>query len=401
MTLRHITLACAAAAVMLPAHVFATGKLTFKEFDSIALAPAPVQHAAAATTATEYHEPLTGDFDWCYYWYDFSTGSLSDTWETSKYEYIAENPDGTFSIKNFMRETLNPNPSDNSFEVAEITAEYDMLADAYIIAGNQYLYTLDTGDTTVDIHLIGVRLNSAGKLQPDKDIDIVLTRDGMGYRLDTSKEAVAVLIGAYMPSGGYGGLGICQRCALYAWNGTMIYLVGTGDENESIPYTCNVWAELHGNNLYLANYADCGYTRGVDFSVDFAVAAMTANDASLQTLFDMNGDTTELYAADMLDNGDALTVDGHYRLTASYYISQGATMILQSGWGAYFMGEPVGIYTNTYTLLDFDITNPSAGITVPTVPCDGPEVYYNLQGIKVDRPAHGLYICRGRKVFIP
>lgn len=386
---------------MLPAHVFATVPLSFKEFNNADIAPAPVQRMASAPESTEYHQALTGDFDWCYYWYDFSTGTLSDTWETSKYESIVENPDGTFAIKNFMQETLNPNPSDSSFKVADITAEYDMLADAYIIAGNQYLYTLDTDDITVDIHLIGVRLNAAGKLQPDKDLDIVLTRDGMGYRLDTSKEAVAVLIGAYMPSGGYGGLGICQRCALYAWNGTMIYLVGTDDENEPMPYTCNIWAELHGNSLYLANYADCGYTRGVDFTVDFTSGAMTAANASLQTLFDLNGDPTELYAADMLDNGDPLLLNGQYRLTASYYINQGATMIMQSAWGAYFMGDPVGIYTNTYTLLDFDITKPSAGITAPTTSRDNDDALYNLQGIKVDRPSRGIYICRGRKVFIP
>lgn len=397
MNLSMICKTCVLAAIMLPAHVFSANSLRFAE---TGIQDCPVMRSQAASgTLQSAEKALTGDFDWCYYWYDFGSGSLSDTWETSKYEYIADNGDGTVTISNFMAESLRP-AGVADFKVADIKAEFDSDENALILAGNQYLYTLDVDGSPIEICLIGVRKNYAGSLQPDKDIDIVLRRDGMSYRLDTSKEAVAILIGACLPSGSYGGLGICQNCALHAWNGTMIYLVGTDNENEPIPYTCNVLAELRGNRLYLANYADCGYSRGVDFNIDFNSKTMTATNATLQSLTDLNGDPTELIAADMLSDGSAWKNDGSYKLSASFFVSGGATMIMQGSWAAYFMDQPVGIYTNTQTLLNFDISNPSSGIDIPACDTDKPDVFYNLQGIPVERPGRGIFISKhGNKII--
>lgn len=129
---------CALAAIMLPAHVFSANSFRFAE---TGIQDCPVMRSQAVSgTLQSAEKALTGDFDWCYYWYDFGSGTLSDTWETSKYEYIADNGDGTVTISNFMAESLRP-AGVADFKVADIKAEFDADENALILAGNQYLYT--------------------------------------------------------------------------------------------------------------------------------------------------------------------------------------------------------------------------------------------------------------------
>ena len=334
----------------------------FVEFDS----SAPITSKAMPSRSVDGGSPgqaaVTGDFDWCYYWMDFGTGITSQTWETSKYEQVVKvDGEDKYLIKNFMKESLNPDPEDQGFEVAGLEASYDDATASFVLRGNQYLYDYADGDDAIAIHLIGVKYNPAGKLTPDADLDITLKWDGRGFRLDTSTGTVAMLIGAKMPSGGYGGLGICFDCALYPWNGTMIYMVAPDTETEAMPYTCNVWASVDGARLTMANYADFGYTTDIVFDLNLSAWSASALNPVMQTLVDLEGNPEYLYLSDS-DGAGAPAYPGKYLLTAMVSVRDGATMLLQNGWGAFYLGEQIGYYTNTYTILNFDISDVPAGI---------------------------------------
>lgn len=334
----------------------------FAELDAALMLPAKTVVSRGAESDVDKPSAVDGDFDWSYYWMDFGTGITSQTWETSKYEQIVKvEGEDKYLIKNFMKETLNPDPEDTVFEVADLVASYDESTSTFVLDGNQYLYDYIDGKDAIAIHLIGVKYNPAGKLTPDADLKISLKWDGRGFRLDASTGTVAILIGAKMPSGGYGGLGICFDCALYPWNGTMIYMVAPDTETEAMPYTCNVWAKVDGQELIMSNYADFGYTTDIVFDFDIATALASAIDPVMQTLVDLEGKPAYLYLSDSNGAGSP-AYPGNYVLTAMMAVRDGATMLLQNSWGAFYLGEQIGYYSNTYTILNFDITDASAGI---------------------------------------
>lgn len=333
---------------------------------------------------------LTGDFDLCFDWYDFDTYQMSSTWFTSMYESITagDAPDD-YVIKNFMREWLNPDPTDKSFAVADLNAVYDAATQSFTLKGNQFLYSMPVGDSTIDISLIGVkRLN--GKLVPDKDLDIVMRWNGHGFAVDNSVLA-GLLIGAETAPGSYGGLGMAYNAALYPWNSTMIYIVAPDMETEGMPYTCNAWASVNEGVLSLSNYADCGFMHSVDFALDFDNSLAVAENAALQTLQGMDGEPADLIATDIDINGNP-EYEGDF-LVAMMSFRNEATMMFQSRWAAMFMGEIVGVYSNTYTIIAFDIRKASAGIGEITPDDDDVDaVYFDLNGRRVDNPQKGFYI---------
>lgn len=342
---------------------------------------------------------LTGDFDLTFYWYDFTDLQMSQTWQTSMYESIEEaDAPGEYIIKNFMRQWLNPDPADNSFTTADIKASYDPTDQTFTIAGNQFLYSLDAGDDKFDICLIAVTRNAQNKLSPDADLDIVMRWDGHGFALDPASGLEGLLIGA-KTADGYGGLGIAYRAALCPWNATMIYLVAPDFETEAMPYTCNMWASTADGVLSLANYADCGYGNAIRFQLDEEAHTATAYDTALQTLTGIDGQEADLIASDISDDGDYLWPDD--RLVASVSVKDGATVMFQHRWGAFFMDSLVGIYSNTYTIITFDVFDESAGIDIIAPDCENdlPKEYYNAEGLRVTAPGNGFYIVRqGSKV---
>lgn len=334
----------------------------FAEYNPDSMLPCKAVASRGGESGDSAPAVVAGDFDWCYYWMDFGTGVTSQTWETSKYEQIVKvDGEDKYLIKNFMKETLNPDPDDQDFQIADLEASYDDTTATFVLEGNQYLYDYIDGKDAIGIHLIGVKYNPAGKLTPDADLKISLKWDGRGFSLDTSTGTVAILIGAKMPSGGYGGLGICFDCALYPWNGTMIYMVAPDTETEAMPYTCNVWASVDGDRLTMSNYADFGYTTDIVFDVNLASASASALNPVMQTLVDLEGKPAYLYLSDSNGAGSP-AYPGKYLLTAMVSVRDGATMLLQNNWGAFYLGEQIGYYSNTYTILNFDISDASAGI---------------------------------------
>ena len=81
----------------------------------------------------------------------------------------------------------------------------------------------------------------------------------------------------------------------------------------------------------------------------------------MQTLVDLEGKPAYLYLSDSNGAGSP-AYPGKYLLTAMVSVRDGATMLLQNNWGAFYLGEQIGYYSNTYTILNFDISDASAGI---------------------------------------
>ncbi len=121
--------------------------------------------------------------------------------------------------------------------------------------------------------------------------------------------------------------------------------------------------------------------------------------------------TTAYYANLMVGTVKAITInetDGEY---TNYYLSNGA-----SGVGFYKVNGSVEIKANRAYLpllkntvsgtrgfigMDFDDDeNGTTGISEAQQRVGEPDVYYNLQGQRVDNPTKGLYIKNGRKVVI-
>ncbi|MDE6368860.1 MAG: hypothetical protein K2K94_06445 [Muribaculaceae bacterium] len=342
---------------------------------------------------------LTGDFELCFKWYDFSTGQMSQTWQTSMYESIARGDAADeFYIKNFMREWLNPDPSDRTFKVADIKAYYNDVACSFTIPGGQFLYKLDNEGEEIDMCLIAVTRNEFNKLAPDDNLDIVMTWDGNGFSLDPAGDVEGLLIGARVGDG-YGGLGMAYGAAMYPWNATMIYLVAPDFETEAMPYTCNVWASVTDSGLSLANYADCGFTHTICFNIDKTTQTAVAYNPVLQTLIGLDGEEADLMASDLDDNGGFEWPDE--RLTGSLSVTGGATMMFQNRWAAVFLGSIVGIYTNVYTIIAFDVFASLTGIesVISDDSCSVPVEYYDLNGIRVESPEKGFYIVKqGSKI---
>lgn len=365
---------------------------------SAIIASFPIWGATLSDLKADAPRALTGDFDFCYCWYDFGTGLLADTWETSKYEFIEYTGIGNeYLIAGFMKEGLNPDPEDSSFTVETVRAYYDSADRSFTIPGNQYLFTYTNDEFSVEISAIGVKYDKNGKLTPDKDMDIVLKWNEYGFRTDPESECVAILFGKYFDTtDSYSGFGLATQPALCPWNGTMIYLVAPSLEQEAMPYTCNVWAEAVADKLSLFNFADSGYGNLSVFENNTRTRTLKGEDIKLQELTDILGDKTFLTAADFTSDYEAATADGKTVLTAQYSISQGATMILQQSWGAFFMGEPVGYYSNVYTLLDMDITKPTSGINVPadTATSDEAAMWYDLDGRRLKAKSKGISIAK-------
>lgn len=170
-------------------------------------------------------------------------------------------------------------------------------------------------------------------------------------------------------------------------------------ETDPIPYTCNCWASVDGNSLSLSNYADCGYTTQIVFDVNSTFTSAYADNAVLQTVSDLNGNPADVICRDITATGAPST--SNPALSATVSVQGGATMLFQSRWGAFFLDQLVGIYTNTYTIISFDISQPSSyigDIVGDNAEAPAPE-YYTLSGMRVDRPATGIYIVRrGSKI---
>ncbi len=303
-----------------------------------------------------------------------------------------------YVIKNFMREWLNPDPSDKTFKVADIEGYYNEISCSFTIHGGQFLYKLDNDGEEIDLTLIAVTRDESQKLKPDKDLDIVMTWNGNGFSLDPDSGVEGLLIGAQVGNG-YGGLGLAYDAALYPWNATMIYLVAPDFETEGMPYTCNVWASVSDNCMSLANYADCGFTHTVEFMIDKDSKSAVAYNPVLQTLMGLDGEEEDLIASDLDDEGEYQWPDD--KLVGSLSVTGGATMMFQHRWGAVFMGSIVGIYTNVYTIIAFDVFEAAAGIeTVISDDMNTSTVeYYDISGCRVSCPDKGFYIVKqGSKV---
>lgn len=371
---------------------------------TVIAASLPFPGAALTADGKTAPRATTGDFDFCYYWYDFGTGMTSDTWETSKYEFI-EQIDGSdeYLIKGFMKEALAPDPEDKSFEVSTIRAYYNSENNSFTIPGNQFLYRYSDDAQTVDISVIGVKYNDNGRLTPDKDLDITLTWNDYGFRPDPDSECVAILFGAYFEnSDSYGGFGLALNSALCPWNGTMIYMVSPSADSEAIPYTCNIWAESSQDKLTLYNYADCGYGRGSEFENDVRYHTLKGKNISLQDLQDLDGNLTPLLAADTDNAGEPVSENGDYILTGQYSITGGATMILQPHWSAFYMGQSVGLYSNVYTIINYDISNFTSGMNCirPSLADETETALYDLSGKPLKQPQRGINIVKRGGKFI-
>ncbi len=377
-----------------------TAKQFIENFPDIPYQPATTAHKAPELheDAGEDEQNIAGDYDFCYYWTSMS-GETANTWDTDKYIEFFRLYGNEYRILNLFRESFI---SDSSEGVAEITAHYDPEEQTLTIPGNQYLFDYTNNDRSLAISVMGMAVNDKGYLRPNKDVDIRFKFDGIGYSLDPTGDAQGLFLGIYYEaSDSYAGFGYTTDCAFYNWNGTMIYSVAAGEDGEAIPYTCNVKAKVDWDTLTIANFADFGYTHNNTFTINRNSHTVSTVNASLQQISWGDDEIYDLYASNTSDSRELETDDdGDYLWSALYSISSGATMLYTPYWGAYLDGSPIAYYTNTYTILNFDITEQLNGVENVTADAKAPIEYYDIMGNRIEKPIAGRIVIKrqGSKV---
>ena len=187
---------------------------------------------------------------------------------------------------------------------------------------------------------------------------------------------------------------------LNAFNGAMSYVIKANEEggkdDKSVDYA---YYEVFDNSLLLYNVLGFGYDKFVEFTLDKEANTATLTDQSIE-LTTSNGNKRYYFintsGQDMVIpfNGTTeLKTSGDESLYVSYIKNDGYYFLTQDMYG-FATGE------NIIELLDLNAFS-AAGINNVAADFDenAPVEYFNLQGVRVENPANGLYIMRqGSKV---
>lgn len=122
--------------------------------------------------------------------------------------------------------------------------------------------------------------------------------------------------------------------------------------------------------------------------------------------YDVPHTVTHSYYTNMLqgNTGNEITIGETDGEMTNYYLKEGKFLQVSTsakiGHGKSYLQLPTHIFAHTrsvgYVFSDDDKT----AISTPAITYQAPDVYYNLQGQRVEHPTKGLYIKNGKKVIV-
>ena len=122
--------------------------------------------------------------------------------------------------------------------------------------------------------------------------------------------------------------------------------------------------------------------------------------------YDVPHTVTHSYYTNMLqgNTGNEITIGETDGEMTNYYLKEGKFLQVSTsakiGQGKSYLQLPTHIFAHTrsvgYVVTDDDKT----AISTPAITDQAPDVYYNLQGQRVEHPSKGLYIKNGKKVIV-
>jgi hypothetical protein len=122
--------------------------------------------------------------------------------------------------------------------------------------------------------------------------------------------------------------------------------------------------------------------------------------------YDVPHTVTHSYYTNMLqgNTGNEITIGETDGEMTNYYLKEGKFLQVSTsakiGHGKSYLQLPTHIFAHTrsvgYVFSDDDKT----AISTPAITDQAPDVYYNLQGQRVEHPSKGLYIKNGKKVIV-
>ncbi len=196
-------------------------------------------------------------------------------------------------------------------------------------------------------------------------------------------------------------------------NGTYesVEIIDMDDKGNITDYnevSTEIYAEFNeeNNSILLANFGNCH--KLITLSIDATKQEVVANN---QSIIDIPYETEEgyIYFDGILTNFGSQ--DGNF--TASLKTENGKTVITNDlSWILIQPNEILGntkpvwysIFQDNKITLDFEIPGLSGISNVTVADENAPVEYYNLQGVRVENPANGLYIKRqgktATKVFV-
>ncbi len=184
---------------------------------------------------------------------------------------------------------------------------------------------------------------------------------------------------------------------LFAVNGTMSLTFNTS--NGASPSQSLVYYEAFDNSLFVSNIQGLGYDVMVEMTVDKAAKTASLIDQSLT--LDLGGDFGERTCYFGVAQGQSLYTNVTFAGQTTNDES-GVSTVLSTPKYLLIDDEGVGFNVSNATIELFDVALFDAtAIENVTVDFDenAPVEYFNLQGVRVENPANGLYIKRqGNKV---
>lgn len=189
-------------------------------------------------------------------------------------------------------------------------------------------------------------------------------------------------------------------CSLNLFNGAMDFTIKAQDEGEDDTETGDyIYAETFDNSLLVYNMLGNGYNYVVEFVVDKAASTATLIDQNMQLPTQTGSRTYYFISAD----GQSMTVPFAGTTTTVGTGANQMTMTTLENDGFFFLSQDYYGYETSackIQLFDMALFAPTA---IKNVSADfdenAPVEYFNLQGVRVENPANGLYIKRqGNKV---
>ncbi len=289
-----------------------------------------------------------------------------------------------------------------------VTGNYDQSKSTLSFPAGTFVATVNLqGGGTADVYMYILNLNT-GKYETG---DIVFTYSaaahGFSYEAtDDGTNYTSCLFftsdkDAAGSSSSMKGFDFLVDCSLNLFNGAMDFTIKAQEEGGEDTKTGDyIYAESFDNSLLVYNMGGNGYDKVVEFTVNKSASTASLVDQNMTLPISAGGTRTYYF---INTDGQSMTIpftgvttvegegadqmyittlksDGYWFLSQDYYGYQAADVTIE--------------------LLDFDLFAPTA---IKNVSADfdenAPVEYFNLQGVRVENPANGLYIKRqGNKV---
>lgn len=347
-------------------------------------------------------DAVEGDYVMEYYWSSNGSGG----WESSLVSIVPdEGVSNGYIIDGFC--DFMTDAETNPFKVV-----YDASAKTLTSPAYPHLFDFNNGGTMLDIHAVACTVDADNYLVRDDTLPIVFNLvDELTLELDC-----AALYWGVKTSTGYMGFGYSQLMSLNYVNGFMEYtqLVVSNGQTTQAPAVDFFRTYAADGKLVVENFGGNGFGFPIEFDLDLVAKTASAADAVVaRGILEEGGAPQDIYVSDINTNlevpddevvlngtiGEEALIEGNPQyLTSTVTIPLWAVVAQDR-----FSIEPVGLPAiNTTMHLLYNLNDALGGvdrIETDTNNENAPVEYFNLQGVKVENPANGLYIKRqGSKV---